>query len=192
MNETWAMLMPDLKQMAEAYRPTSGSRGRQGCASATAPSPTVNSTGWATGDNHPRGINAKDVHQGSSRQGRHQGAARQIRLVLLHAAVERLREGRHQRHHRDQARHLPRDRGQVRHQQADRDADRLPQFDPRCDGFAFVVSDRNLDWLDAFLESFDISVECASKKMEVPPEHGARMLNALAELSNKLLDTSGD
>jgi hypothetical protein len=49
-----------------------------------------------------------------------------------------------------------------------------------------------LDWLEAFLESFDISVECASRKMEVPPEHGARMLNALAELSNKLLDTSGD
>jgi hypothetical protein len=61
-----------------------------------------------------------------------------------------------------------------------------------CDGFAFVVSDRNLDWFAAFLESFDISVDCASKKMEVPPEHGARMLNALAELSNKLLDTSGD
>ena len=60
------------------------------------------------------------------------------------------------------------------------------------DGFAFVVTERNLEWLEAFLESFDISVECASKKMDVPPEHGARMLNALAELSNKLLDVSAD
>lgn len=61
-----------------------------------------------------------------------------------------------------------------------------------ADGFAFVVNEKNLEWLAAFLESFDISVECAAKKMDVPPEHGARMLNALAELSNKLLDVSGD
>lgn len=58
------------------------------------------------------------------------------------------------------------------------------------DGFAFVVSDRNIDWFEAFMESFDIAVVAQSKKQEVPPEHGARMLNALAELSNKLLDTA--
>jgi hypothetical protein len=58
------------------------------------------------------------------------------------------------------------------------------------DGFAFVVNDKNLDWLEAFLESFEVSTQCVSKQMEVPPEHGARMLNALAELSNKLLDTA--
>jgi hypothetical protein len=57
------------------------------------------------------------------------------------------------------------------------------------DGFALVVSDRNIDWLDAFLESFDIAVAAQSRSEEVPAEHGARMLNALAELSNKLLDT---
>ena len=56
-------------------------------------------------------------------------------------------------------------------------------------GFAFVVSDRNIDWLAAFLESFEVAAEAASKNQPVPAEHGARMLNALAELSNKLLDT---
>ena len=56
------------------------------------------------------------------------------------------------------------------------------------DGFAFVVNEKNLEWFAAFLESFDVSVECASNKMDVPPDHGARMLNALAELSNKYLD----
>lgn len=60
------------------------------------------------------------------------------------------------------------------------------------DGFAFVVSDRNIDWLDAFLESFEIATKCASQGMDVPPEHGARMLNALAELSNKLLDVGAE
>lgn len=57
------------------------------------------------------------------------------------------------------------------------------------DGFAFVVSDRNIDWFQAFLESFDIAVVAQSKKEDVPAEHGARMVNAIAELSNKLLDT---
>lgn len=57
------------------------------------------------------------------------------------------------------------------------------------DGFAFVINDRNIDWLEAFLESFDVAVVAQSRGEEVPAEHGARMLNALAELSNKLLDT---
>lgn len=56
-------------------------------------------------------------------------------------------------------------------------------------GFAFVVSDRNIDWFEAFLESFDLSVEATSKNEQVAPEHGARMLNAIAELTNKFLDT---
>jgi Holliday junction resolvase len=55
--------------------------------------------------------------------------------------------------------------------------------------YAFVVSDRNLDWFGAFLESFDISTEAVSRNEMPPPEHGARLLNALTELSNKLLDT---
>ncbi len=60
------------------------------------------------------------------------------------------------------------------------------------DGFAFVVNEQNLDWLDAFLESFDESVAATSRREEIDPEHGARMLNALQELSNKLLDVSGE
>lgn len=55
--------------------------------------------------------------------------------------------------------------------------------------YAFVVSDRNLDWFEAFLESFAIATECASRGEMPPQEHGARLLNAIAELSNKLLDT---
>lgn len=58
------------------------------------------------------------------------------------------------------------------------------------DGFAFVISDRNIDWFGAFMESFDAAVVEQSHGREVPPEHGARMLNAIAELSNKLLDTA--
>lgn len=58
-----------------------------------------------------------------------------------------------------------------------------------CKGTAFVVSEKNIDWLEAYLESFQISTEAASRGEPMLPEHGARMLNALAELSNKLLDT---
>lgn len=56
-------------------------------------------------------------------------------------------------------------------------------------GFAFVVSDRNIAWFVAFMESFDISVQCAAQREKVPEEHGSRMMNAIYELSNKLLDT---
>lgn len=55
------------------------------------------------------------------------------------------------------------------------------------DGFAFVVNEKNIDWFEAFMESFDVAVVAQSHNQEVPPEHGARMVNALAELSNKLL-----
>jgi hypothetical protein len=55
-------------------------------------------------------------------------------------------------------------------------------------GFAFVVNEKNLDWLDAFLDSFQVAAIAASQGMEVSPDHGARIINAMAELSNKLLD----
>ena len=57
------------------------------------------------------------------------------------------------------------------------------------DGFAFVVSDRNIDWLEAFLESFENATMAQAKGEKPRDEDGARMINALAELSNKLLDT---
>jgi hypothetical protein len=113
---------------------------------------------------------------------------RQARLVLVHGAGERLRQSRHQRLHRGahgsfiaietkfgSNKPTPMQIGFLNSIRAN-------------DGFAFVVNDKNLDWLEAFLESFEVSTQCVSKQMEVPPEHGARMLNALAELSNKLLD----
>lgn len=58
-----------------------------------------------------------------------------------------------------------------------------------ADGLAFVVNEKNLDWFEAFLESFDLATTAQIKGGKVPHEHGARMVNAIAELSNKLLDT---
>lgn len=51
------------------------------------------------------------------------------------------------------------------------------------DGFGFVVNDKNVDWLDAFLESFAIAAIAQSKNEPVPEEHGARMVNAIKELT---------
>lgn len=55
-------------------------------------------------------------------------------------------------------------------------------------GFAFVVSDRNMSFFEGFMESFDAAGQAASNKQQVPTEHGSRMLNAIYELSNKILD----
>lgn len=60
-----------------------------------------------------------------------------------------------------------------------------------CDGFGFVVNDRNIAWLEAFLESFELSTTAAIKGEKVADEHGSRMMNAIYELSNKLLDVAG-
>lgn len=57
-----------------------------------------------------------------------------------------------------------------------------------ADGLAMVVNDKNIDWLDHFLESFEIASQATSNRQPVPEEHGARMLNAIAQLSNKYLD----
>lgn len=59
------------------------------------------------------------------------------------------------------------------------------------DCFGFVVSDRTIPWLEAFLESFELSTVAAIKGEKVVEEHGSRMMNAIYELSNKLLDVSG-
>lgn len=55
------------------------------------------------------------------------------------------------------------------------------------DGFGFLVNEKNLDWLRAFMEAFDRSADNASKKVEPTPEDGAMMLNAIRELTNGLL-----
>lgn len=61
-----------------------------------------------------------------------------------------------------------------------------------ADGFALVVNEKNIDWLDAFLESFENATQAQRKRQDVTHEDGAMMLNALAELSNKFLDTAVD
>ena len=57
-------------------------------------------------------------------------------------------------------------------------------------GFAFVVSDRNIEWFKAFMESFDVAAQCTAMREKIPEAHGARMANGLIELSNKFLDTT--
>jgi hypothetical protein len=59
-----------------------------------------------------------------------------------------------------------------------------------ADGFAFVVNEKTLPWLDAFLEDFDASTIAQTKGEKITEEQGSRMMNALNELSNKLLDTA--
>jgi hypothetical protein len=51
------------------------------------------------------------------------------------------------------------------------------------DGFGFVVTDKNYEYLNQFLESFAIATAFQSRKEEVPQEHGSRMLNAIYMLT---------
>lgn len=53
-------------------------------------------------------------------------------------------------------------------------------------GYAFVVNEDRLEWLDAFLGAFDRSVEAGIRKEMPTPEDGAMMLNALRELTTEL------
>jgi hypothetical protein len=50
-------------------------------------------------------------------------------------------------------------------------------------GFAFVVTDKNMPWLESWLAAFDRAAEKAAKNQPVEPEDGAMMLNALKELT---------
>lgn len=50
-------------------------------------------------------------------------------------------------------------------------------------GFGFIVNEKNIDWLDGFLESFEVATIAQSKKEEVSDEHGARMVNGIKELT---------
>ena len=57
-------------------------------------------------------------------------------------------------------------------------------------GFAFVVSDRNIKWFAAFMEAFDQSAMLVGAGEKVSEELGTEMMNAIFELSNKILDTT--
>ncbi len=52
------------------------------------------------------------------------------------------------------------------------------------DAFAFCVNERNIDHLAMWLESFQIAVEHQQRNMEVPAEHGSRLLNAISALTD--------
>ena len=51
-------------------------------------------------------------------------------------------------------------------------------------GFAFCVNERNIDHLAWWLESFDIATKHQMAGLDVPDEHGARMLNAIGVLTD--------
>lgn len=54
-------------------------------------------------------------------------------------------------------------------------------------GYAFVVDENRVEWLEAWLSAFDRAVGHSLKKEDIPPEDGALMLNALRELTKEIL-----
>ncbi len=52
------------------------------------------------------------------------------------------------------------------------------------DGFAFCVTEKNIDHFAWWLESFAVAVQCQIDQQEVPQEHGSRMLNAISVLTD--------
>lgn len=49
-------------------------------------------------------------------------------------------------------------------------------------GMAFCVTEKNIDHFAMWLESFEVARQCQLDKVEVPAEHGSRMLNAMQVL----------
>lgn len=52
------------------------------------------------------------------------------------------------------------------------------------DAYAFCVTERNIEHLAWFLESFEAAIRAQMRGEQVPDEHGARMLNAIAVLTD--------
>jgi len=55
------------------------------------------------------------------------------------------------------------------------------------DGYAFCVNEKNIDHLAMWLESFEFSVQwgvAGNNPEQLPQEHGARLLNAIAALTD--------
>lgn len=50
-------------------------------------------------------------------------------------------------------------------------------------GFAFLVTEDNVEWLSAFVESFDRATVAQIKKLTPTTEDGAAMLNAIKAMS---------
>jgi hypothetical protein len=54
-------------------------------------------------------------------------------------------------------------------------------------GFAFVVDETRVEWLDTWLATFDRSVECAAKKEPVDKEDVITLINAVRALSLEII-----
>ena len=54
------------------------------------------------------------------------------------------------------------------------------------DAFGFVVCEKRLEWLKAWMESFDRAVDAATRNEQPTPEDGATMLNAIREMTSDL------
>ncbi len=52
------------------------------------------------------------------------------------------------------------------------------------DGFSFCVNEKNIDHFAMWLESFEVATQHQVQGKDVPPEHGARMLNAISVLTD--------
>lgn len=52
------------------------------------------------------------------------------------------------------------------------------------DGFAFCVNESNIDHFAWWLESFEIATQYQRHSLEVPAEHGSRLLNAISALTD--------
>lgn len=52
------------------------------------------------------------------------------------------------------------------------------------DGYAFCVNEKNIDHLAWWLESFELATQHQMRGQEVPAEHGSRLLNAIAALTD--------
>jgi hypothetical protein len=57
------------------------------------------------------------------------------------------------------------------------------------DAYAFCVNEKNIDWLRQWLESFEIATQAQMQNLEVPPEHGSRLLNAISVLTEPFAET---
>lgn len=57
------------------------------------------------------------------------------------------------------------------------------------DGFAFCVTEKNIDHFAWWLESFAVAVQHQLEGKEVPAEHGSRMLNAISVLTDPFAAT---
>lgn len=52
------------------------------------------------------------------------------------------------------------------------------------DAYAFCVTERNVEFLAQFLESFEVARECQMRGKPIPDDHGSRMVNAISVLTD--------